>query len=358
MKPMAAFFHRNRWLLVLMALALAIRWFSLDPLRVDRYYASDFYPLLSAILHLSIGWVPFSLGDWLYLLAGGWLLASLVRWVLPGRVRRRSTLTARIRHAACRLLGVNIVFNLLWGLNYDRSGIDHRLALETRTSDTTLLPELTSALLGKVNAYAPAGQRKAVDIPQLLARSMAGYRNAQRTHPALQPPGPSLKPSLFGDIGSYIGYSGYFNPFTGEGQLNTGIPAVLHPFVTCHELAHQIGFARENEANLAGFLAARASGDSSFLYSAYLDMFLYANRNLHLLDSTAARIRYEGLSPLVRRDIREMQEFQARHRTVIDMATDWLYDRYLRLNGQTDGIRSYGSVVIWLLAIYRQEGDI
>ncbi|NDC78658.1 MAG: DUF3810 family protein, partial [Chitinophagia bacterium] len=126
----------------------------------------------------------------------------------------------------------------------------------------------------------------------------------------------------------------------------------------CHELAHQVGFAREHEANLAGFLAARATGDSSFLYSAYLDMFLYANRNLYLLDSTAASTHYKGLSPLVRRDIRELQAFQDRHRTMIDWVTDRLYDRFLRLNGQKEGIRSYGSVVVWLLAIYRQEGGI
>jgi hypothetical protein len=358
MNPIASFFHRNRWLLVLTVLALAVRWFSLDPHRVDRYYASVIYPILSTLMRLCLGWVPFSIGDWLYLLAGGWLLASFVRWFLTIRARRGTGLTARIRWTACWLLGINITFNLLWGLNYDRSGIDQRLALKPRASDTTLLPQLTSALLGKVNAYAPAGQRKLRSISQLLSTSREGYHNAHRTHPALQPPGPSFKPSLFGDIGSYIGYSGYFNPFTGEGQLNTGIPSMLHPFVTCHELAHQIGFARENEANLAGFLAARATGDSSFLYSAYLDMFLYANQNLYLLDSSAARIRYEGLSPVARRDIRELKEFHARHQTVIDRATDWLYDRFLRLNGQTEGIRSYGSVVIWLLAIYRQEGGI
>jgi hypothetical protein len=358
MNPMAAFFHRNRWLLVLIVLAVSIRWFSLDPHRVDRMYAEGVYPLLSALLRLCVGWVPFSIGDWLYLLAGVGLSASLVRWFRMRRGERGIRLATGLRRAAGWMLGLYIAFNLLWGLNYDRSGLEQRLELRTMASDTALLPELTSALLSKVNAYAPAGQRGHVDIPRLLGRSLEGYREAGRTHPALGAPGPSFKPSLFGDIGSYIGYSGYYNPFTGEGQLNTGIPTVLHPFVTCHELAHQVGFARENEANLAGFLAARATGDSSFRYSAYLDMFLYANRNLYFLDSAAARLRYEELSPLVRRDIRELQAFHDRYRTVIDRATDWLFDRFLRLNGQKDGIRSYGSVVVWLLAIYRQEGGI
>jgi hypothetical protein len=358
MNPTVAFFHRNRWLMVLAALAMAIRWFSLDPYRVDRFYALDIYPRLSALMRICIGWVPFSIGDWLYLLAGGWLLACLVRWFLPARGRQGLALTARMRSIVCWLLGVNISFNLLWGLNYDRSGIEHRLGLETKASDTALLPEMTSVLLRKVNAYAPAGQRKPVSIPELLSRSLEGYRFAHRTYPALQSPGPSFKASLYGEIGSYIGYSGYYNPFTGEGQLNTDIPAVLHPFVTCHELAHQLGFARENEANLAGFLAARATGDSAFLYSAYLDMFLYANRNLFLQDSIAARRHYEDLSPLVQSDIRELQDFQARHRTVIDQASDWLYDRFLRLNGQQDGIRSYSRVVVWLLALFRRDGFV
>lgn len=357
-KSTAAFLHRNRWLLILAAMAMSIRWFALDPHRVDRFYATGVYPLLSGLMRISIGWVPFSIGDWLYLLAGVWLLASVVRFFLRGRDRRRTALTARLRRFACWILGLNVCFNLLWGLNYDRPGIDHRLGLETRASDTALLPDMTSALLRKVNTYAPAGQRKSVGIPDLLSRSLQGYRLANRSHSALQVPGPSFKASLFGDIGSYIGYSGYYNPFTGEGQLNTAIPAVLHPFVTCHELAHQLGFARENEANLAGFLAARASGDSAFLYSAYFDMFLYANRNLFLIDSAAARGRYDSLSSLVRKDILDLQAFQDQHRTMVDRATDWLYDRFLRLNGQQDGIRSYSRVVVWLLALYRRDGDL
>jgi len=355
---MAGWVRRNRWLLLLGVLAAAIRWFSLDAHRVERYYASRVFPRLSGWLGWALGGLPFSVGDLLYLLAGAGLLASLLRFLSSGAYPRPVRLLRRLPTLLAWALALNIAFNVLWGLNYDRIGLDQRLGLEPQVTDTVLLRELTGVLLRKVNALSPAGQRRPVPTSQLVAVAREGYVRSARTHPALHAPEVSYKPSLFGTLGNYIGYSGYYNPFTGEGQLNATIPPFLHPFVTCHELAHQIGIARENEANLAGFLAARASPDSAFRYSAYLDMFLYAVSNLHAFDSVTAQSRIQALSSLAKDDLRALQNFQAKYRTPIDRATDWLYDRFLRINGQSEGIRSYSRVVVWLLALYRRDGDV
>jgi hypothetical protein len=352
-----AWLWRNRWLLGLGLVAAMVRWFAGDAERVERYYASGIFPRLSGWLGHLLGRLPFSLGDLLYLVAGVGLLVALWR-LWSEQAPWRGRVLRGLRAALSWGLGVNIAFNLSWGLNYDRTPLDRRLGLVPQTSDTVLLQGLTDALLQRVNAFSSAGQRKPVSATSLGEMAREGYRLAGRTHPALHPPVASFKSSLYGSLGNYIGYSGYYNPFTGEGQLNATIPAFLHPFVTCHELAHQIGIARENEANLAGFLAARAVHDSAFRYSAYLDMFLYAVGNLHAFDSAAAQTRLQALSPAAKADIRELQAFQERYRTPVDQASDWLYDRFLRLNGQAEGIRSYSSVVVWLLALYRRDGDI
>lgn len=337
------------------ALALAVYACSLDAGMVEEYYSQGLYPWVADFLGAGFGWLPFSMGDCLYGLAAGWLLVAGVRGYRTLRGKQGGRLAQLVRSALMVCLWIYIMFKLLWGLNYDRPGIDHHLGLESRASDTALLPALTASLLSKANASAAAGLRRGMPPVQLYHQAAKGYVNARRSFPTLRVPGNSFKPSLYGWMGNYIGYSGYFNPFTGEGQLNTHTPSFLHPFVTCHELAHQLGFAREQEANLVGFLAARASPDASFRYAAYLDMFLYAYRDFYRMDAAAARRLYRQASPAVQSDIKALRDFQEQYQTPLGQATDWLYDYYLRLNGQEDGIRAYGRVVMWLLAIYRKE---
>ena len=57
-------------------------------------------------------------------------------------------------------------------------------------------------------------------------------------------------------------FLGYYNPFTGEAQVNTNVPAFVIPFTTCHEMAHQIGYASESEASFVGFLVIRNSNNA------------------------------------------------------------------------------------------------
>ncbi len=69
---------------------------------------------------------------------------------------------------------------------------------------------------------------------------------------------------MYSYLGNYLGFTGYYNPFTGEAQVNTTVPLFVQPFTTCHEIGHQLGYAKENEANFAGYLAAKSSPDAGF----------------------------------------------------------------------------------------------
>ena len=155
-----------------------------------------------------------------------------------------------------------------------------------------------------------------------------------------------------------MGYSGYYNPMTGEGQVNTKVPGFLIPFVACHEMAHQAGYARENEANFVGFLAARESKDSALLYSTYLNMFLYANGELRRLDSAAAKRNMDMLVPGAKKDIDQYRKWLKSYDTVVGDLVDIFYNQYLKLNEQPAGRRSYNQVVNWLLAYHRKYEQI
>ena len=166
--------------------------------------------------------------------------------------------------------------------------------------------------------------------------------------PFLEYTAPSLKPSLYSYLGNYLGYSGYYNPFTGEAQVNTTVPVVLQPFVTTHEIGHQLGFTKENEANFAGFLAARSSPDAAVQYSVYFDMYIYASKNLRQRDTALARSLARQLPEVAKADLRELRKFYERYENPLEPIIHMLYGHYLKANEQPQGILSYDEVIAWV----------
>jgi hypothetical protein len=167
---------------------------------------------------------------------------------------------------------------------------------------------------------------------------------------------PSVKSSFFNYIDDYLGFGGYYNPFTGEAQVNTTLPVFTQPYTTCHEMAHQLGYAKENEANFVGYLAAKSSADKAFQYSVYFDMYLFAARELYVQDSNLVRPFREHLRPGIRRDYREMQAFNRKFENPFEPIIRRLYGNYLKANHQPQGIKTYDEVIAWLIAYAKKNG--
>jgi hypothetical protein len=240
-------------------------------------------------------------------------------------------------------------------LNYDRIGIAGQLGLSIKKYEKKELIQLNSILLDKVNDSKQSLLRNKIVYPddrRLFELVRNAYDVAAKKYPFFHYNSPSVKSSMWGWFGNYAGFTGYYNPFTGEAQVNTTVPEFLQPFITCHEVAHQLGYAKEMEANFAGFLAATASSDTLLHYSAYLDMFLYANRNLYLADSSSAMLYRNKLSEPVKQDIISWKEFNKKHETILEPMVTWLYDKFLLSNNQPKGMLSYSEVVGYLIAYY------
>jgi hypothetical protein len=166
----------------------------------------------------------------------------------------------------------------------------------------------------------------------------------------------SIKPSIYSYLGNYLGFQGYYNPFSGEGQVNTTIPRVLEPFVTTHEMAHQLGYAKENEANFVGYLACRAYESNVFRYSVYFDMYNYAISEIFHRDTALARSFQEKRHPQHVKDVKELINFYRRYDNPIQEAIMWGYGHFLKANNQPAGKKSYNEVVNWMIAYYKKFG--
>jgi hypothetical protein len=123
-----------------------------------------------------------------------------------------------------------------------------------------------------------------------------------------------------------------------------------------HEMSHQRGFAREDEANFAGYLAASLASEPYPRYSAYV----FAQRQLLSALARYDRDRASELAALrlpgVQRDIRAAVEYWARFEGATSRATRSMNDAYLRANRVPGGILSYNRSVELLVAYARSRG--
>ncbi|MBI2282190.1 MAG: DUF3810 domain-containing protein [Bacteroidetes bacterium] len=357
---------------ILFSISLIISLFSLFPEQVERLYSLGIYPALASTLRTLTRWVPFSLGDilyaWIFLL----MLIGLVR--LLRLLYRRELTRARLILIGFSFLSavlwVFIVFQLMWGLNYHRLGIAYQLRINKNGYSREEVTSLAHQLIYQLNECRRQIGDTVLPEPPLDTLYREAYRSYERVsyeYEFLHYQNRSVKPSLYSGIADYVGFTGYYNPFTGEAQLRTDLPRVLIPYITLHEMAHQLGYASESEANFVGFLAAMASKNVYVRYSAYLDLFSYAQgEQVRMYGKEKDYSQFEAmilqnrslLDTLVKRDRKEIREFFYKRRNRISPAVSGLYDQYLKLNKQTEGVNSYNEVVGWLIAYQKKYGKL
>ncbi len=353
-------------------LILAIEWMSFSPMWIEKNYSTSGYIIISRVLRTLIGWMNFSLGDIIYVFVTAFLLWKSIK-LLIGVFKEKwnwKRFGKRCLKLIYGLIWIYIVFNFLWGLNYDRAGIEYQLQLNKQTYCKEDMVVLTNQLIDKVNEY--RRQIKDSTLPnepfeKIFNEANNSYQTISKEYPFLKYQNRSVKRSVFSSFGNYFGFTGYYNPFSGEAQIRSDIPRILIPYITCHEMAHQLGYASESEANFVGYLAASSSKDVYFLYSVYLDLFSYAQSEeikQYFLDRDIAGLKNiilqnrKNLDSLVRKDRREIREFFFKRENRISPMVMDVYGQYLKMNKQLAGIDSYNEVIGWLLAYQKKYGKL
>lgn len=349
------------WVILIIS-SILIKWVSLYPDWIERNYTYGIFQVISKTQRFLFGWLPFSIGDFFYAFL---VLVILFRTFMFFKLLFQKRLTRKyfasgLQQAIFFFLFVYVFFNLLWGLNYNRRGVAQQLGLQVKKYSLADLDTLTSVLQNKLNEYAvfvTKKQRDSLDKKQRLFReSSSAYQFAAEKFSFLKYHPRSIKSSLFSLLGNYLGFQGYYNPFSGEGQVNTTVPRFLEPFVTTHEIAHQVGYARENEANFVAFLACHSYPGAGFKYSMYFDMYNYAIGEIRQRDTALAKSFQQKLHPQVISDIKEFRDFYRKYKNPIEPIIMWGYGHFLKANNQPAGKESYNEVILWLVAYYKKFG--
>ncbi|HET8753880.1 MAG TPA: DUF3810 family protein, partial [Salinimicrobium sp.] len=105
---------------------ILIRILSHYPLFIEKWYSTGIYPFISSKLRLALGFLPFSVGDLLYL-----FLSILIIRFLILRLRQKFRNPKKwIPELLAFLSVMYFCFNFLWALNYYRLPLHQALEIE------------------------------------------------------------------------------------------------------------------------------------------------------------------------------------------------------------------------------------
>ena len=169
---------------------------------------------------------------------------------------------------------------------------------------------------------------------------------------------PFPKPILNTWILSVQQTTGVYSPFTVEANYNRDIAYYDIPFTICHELSHLRGYMQEEEANFIGVLATIGADDLYFNYSGYVSAWVYAGNALARIDSTAFATLYGRINARTRQDMLYNNAYWKQFEGKPAEAHEQLNDAYLKIQGQTTGVRSYGHVTDLMLEYFAENGTL
>ena len=166
----------------------------------------------------------------------------------------------------------------------------------------------------------------------------------------------NLKPVVLSDAMSYAHLLGMYSYYTGESNINVHFPDYTLPYTCAHEMAHQRGISKEDEANFMAYLACVSSDDCYINYCGYLNLLEYVYNALYSADKNAY---YEVRARLNPQSDCELNAYSLFFRKYEKSSAAAVYsavnDAHLKTNGQKAGEKSYGLVVDLAVAYIKEQ---
>jgi hypothetical protein len=341
---------------IIILLNLILRKF---PIFVERYYSTTFNKFIREALGKLTNPLPFSVSEFFILLLVIYFLASII--LLIARIKKDGFFNPFLSIASS-LAVIYILFMLLWGFNYHRLSFDRIAGIKVEKSSKQELYELCDDLINKANMLRENVQENSegvMHIPEgyksVFKRAGKGFENVSSIIPELSGEYAYPKPIILSKWMSYTGITGFYLPFTSEANVNINQPDFELPFTAQHEISHKRGFAREDEANYIAYVTCINHPDVDFQYSGVMLALINSMNALAGKDFKSYETLANKYSDGVRRDLQFQRKFWAKYEGNISKISSNVNDKYLKSNGQEEGVESYGKMVDLLLAEYRSK---
>ena len=222
----------------------------------NRYVSAP----IRALLGLVTAWIPFSLAEILLLLLPVWIVLLIV---LAAKRYCGSW------HDALVYLGIllsiaAIVWNLFvltFAAGYYGSRLEDRLGLSREKVSAEELYATAEHLADELRRLTPAvsfsedgSSVMPYSYAEMNQKLMSAYEKFTSDKDFIHHTYSRVKPVLLSEPMTYTHITGVYTFFTGEANINVHFPDYTIPYTAAHELAHQRGIAREDEANFVAYL--------------------------------------------------------------------------------------------------------
>lgn len=317
---------------------------------------------LRAFLATLTSWIPFSLGELcIFLLPVALFFA--VRHAIRCRCDTWKTAGVYIGILFSVVVSVFSVFALNFSAGYRGTTLDRKLELEQEAVSAEELYDTAMILIEHINAETAQigfGDDGFSVMPYSLDEMSTHLNDAYARFCTdcdfITCMDSRVKPVLLSEVMSYMHITGVYSFFTGEANINVNFPAYTIPYTAAHELAHQRGIARENEANFIAFLVCTGSDDSYVRYSGYLNLYEYVASALYSADKELYYRASAHLNAEVKAEMNAYNRFYDRYReSTVSQVSGAVNNTYLQSQGTTAGTKSYGMVVDLAVAYYKKQ---
>jgi len=328
---------------------------------VSEYYAIHIFPVLSRPFQFVSSLVPVSLTEIVVVFAAcSCLLWSiLIIYRLIRSEHKKEYIYRFILILSVCFSVTAILFTLFHGINYTREPLESTLSLDASKWSEDDLDQVSVWLVRIMAEIRPTLQEDEngcmvldTSISRALSDGSAAMDDAAVVFPVLSGSDVLAKPVALLHYWSYIGITGMYFPFLCEANVNIDIPESQLPITICHEISHTRGIAREQDANLAAFLACISSERLDFQYSGYQFALIYCLNDLYSADQADYASVCALIPEGVIRDWSQNSAYWKQFEGPVQETSTEINDSYLQANLQEEGVQSYGRVTDLIIDYY------
>jgi len=345
------------WVKMGIAALLVRLLFGFFPSLCESLYARGLFPFIRTFFDHTFGLLPFA-GVYIFLIVLVVWLPKQLFFMLRDVLIRKQNYKKHAWGFFNFVGGLFFWFLILWGYNYARIPMAQQIEIQPpEAMDFEAIWEEAQFIKKKcitVRQQIPQADTNAITanffeedlVPKMrkLVEEVLleyGYDVSGHVPGRLLPAGSLLRFSS----------SGVYFPFTGEGHIDDGMPAVVKPFTIAHELGHGYGFGSEAACNFIGYLACVRSDKPAIQYAGYLMYWRYVYGELmQFMTEADYLLERSTISRGMYNDLELIYATLDRYPPLIPYVQQTAYDMYLKAQGIEDGIESYNRVVLWVTA--------
>ncbi len=329
----------------------------------EKIYSRGIYKFIMQPVSLLTGLLPFSVAELALILLVIYIPIRLIYLIIKASRKGKGIILLRFL-ANIVLIGSLWFFIqvMVWNINYERLPYAELANINIQDSSVDDLEALCRWLVADTNKLREQVSENQDGImlveggyKSVLKRAYKGYEVIEQEYPFLGGKYGPPKPVLLSRLMSHSNIIGIYSCLTGEANIDIDIPEMSLASTVMHEMAHQRGFAREDEANYIAYKTCMAHPDIDFKYSGSVMALQYSMNALYAESPDRYFDVASNYSPGYRRDLEAEVKYWKQFQGITKEVANKMNDTYLKMNGQEDGVKSYGRMIDLLLAEYKSS---